>query len=375
MKVSFLCENVNKKISIVNHAVSNRSQLPVLLNFLFKAERGKLTISATDLEIGIEAVVPASIEEEGSITVPAKTFYDLLSSIDKGKVVLKTEGSNLLFEGNKIRTIFQTIKAEEFPKIYEEKGDEIGVFTNEILGKEIPGVVFSASQDSGRPALSGVLFGKTKNMPAGRQGKKGGFYMVATDGHRLSLKKSGGLDDEDEKFLIPSRALRELSLLKDGGNVSVRVSPKSNQVIFEQEDVIMVGRLIEAEFPNYQKIIPQDYSTKIIVDKKDLQSAVKTCAVFARETANIIKLSIQKNKIVVSASTPSVGETTIEVDAVVEGEENEIAFNVRYVLEFLSNTDGEKIIFEMTGPLNSGVFKIEGEPNYLHIIMPIRVQG
>ncbi len=375
MKVSFLCENVNKKISIVNHAVSSRSQLPVLLNFLFKAEKGKFTISATDLEIGIEAVIPASIEEEGSITVPAKTFYDLLSSIDKGKVVLKTEGSNLLFEGNKIKTVFQTIRADEFPKIYEEKGGEIGVFTNEVLEKEIPEVVFSASQDSGRPALSGVLFGKTKNLPAGRQGKKGGFYMVATDGYRLSFKKDTGGEENEEKFLMPSRILRELALLKDGGSVSVRVSSKSNQIIFEQEDVIMVGRLIEAEFPNYQKIIPQDYSTKVIVDKKDFQSAVKTSAVFARETANIIKLSIQKNKIIVSASAPSVGETTIEVDAVVEGEENEIAFNVRYVLEFLSNTDGEKIIFEMTGPLNSGVFKIEGEPNYLHIIMPIRVQG
>lgn len=368
MKVSFLCENVNKKISIVNHAVSGRSQLPVLLNFLFKAEKGKFSISATDLEIGIEAIIPASIEEEGSITVPAKTFYDLLSSIDKGKVVLRTEGSNLLFEGNKIKTVFQTIKSDEFPKIYEEKGEEIGVFTNEVLEKEIPEVVFSASQDSGRPALSGVLFGKTKN-------KKGGFYMVATDGYRLSFKKNSGGDDDGEKYLIPARVLRELALLKDGGNVSVRVSPKSNQVIFEQEDVIMVGRLIEAEFPNYQKIIPQDYSTKVIVDRKDFQSAVKTCAVFARETANIIKLSIQKNKIVVSASAPSVGETTTEVDASVEGEENEIAFNVRYVLEFLSNTDGEKIIFEMTGPLNSGVFKIEGEPSFLHIIMPIRVQN
>ncbi|MEK7559032.1 MAG: DNA polymerase III subunit beta [Patescibacteria group bacterium] len=368
MKVSFLCENVNKKISIVNHAVSSRSQLPILLNFLFKAEKGKFTISATDLEIGIEAEVPASIEEEGSVTVPAKTFYDLLSSVDKGKIVLKTEENNLIFEGDKIRTIFQTIKADEFPKIYEEKGEEIGIFTKEVLEKEIPEVVFSASQDTGRPALSGVLFGRGKS-------RKGDFYMVATDGYRLSFKKGGVGDGDEDKILVPSRILRELAMLKDGGDVSVRVSPKSNQIIFEQEDVIMVGRLIEAEFPNYQKIIPQDYSTKAVIDRKDFLSAVKTCAVFARETANIIKLSIGKNKIVVSASAPSVGETTIDVDATMEGEENEIAFNVRYVLEFLSNTDGEKIIFEMSGPLNSGVFKIEGEPNYLHIIMPIRIQG
>lgn len=367
MKVSFLCENVNKKLSTVSHAVSSRSQLPVLLNFLLKAEKGKLSISATDLEIGIEAIIPANIEEDGVMTVPAKTFYDLISNIEKGKVVIKTDAESLFFEGEKIKTTFQTIKADEFPKLYEEKGDMIGVLTQKTLQEDIARVVFSASQDTGRPALSGVLLGKSKD-------GKGGFYMVATDGYRLSLKKDGEADDAG-RLLIPARVIRELVALKDGGNISVYVSSKNNQVCFEQKDILVVGRLIEAEFPNYQKIIPQDYSTKITVDRKEFLSAVKTCAIFARETANIIKFTIEKNKISVSASAPSVGETVVDVDAKVEGEENEIAFNARYVLEFLSNTAGERINFEMTGPLNSGAFKVEGDSSYLHIIMPIRVQS
>ena len=144
--------------------------------------------------------------------------------------------------------------------------------------------------------------------------------------------------------------------------------------MIDQEDLVISGRLIEAEFPNYQKIIPTDFSSRIVMDKEEFLSAVKTCSIFARESANIIKFSLNKKKLVVSASAPSVGETTIDVEAVLEGEENEIAFNGRYVLEFLSNTQGEKIIIEMSGPLNPGVFKIEGDPDYLHIIMPIRVQ-
>src|SRR3989344_332062 len=369
MRVSFLCENVNKKIAIVNHAVSSRSQLPILLNFLFKAEKGKLTISATDLEIGTEAVLPANIEEEGQTTVPAKTFLDLLSNINKGKVLLYTEGSGLHFKTDKINTIFQTIEAGEFPKLYEGKGNRIGVLTGDVLGRDLPSVVFSASQDAGRPALSGVLIGKQKD------GK--GFFMVATDGYRLSLKKNKTSDSEstDGKFLIPARIIRELTLLREDGDVSIFISPKSNQVVFEQGDMVVVGRLIEAEFPNYQKIIPQDFSTKVIVDREELLSAVKTCSVFARETANIIKFSLEKKGLVVSANAPSVGETAVSVDASLEGEENEIAFNCRYVLDFLTNAQGEKIVFEMSCPLNPGVFKIEGDPSYLHIIMPIRVQS
>src|SRR3989344_4356223 len=130
MKVSFLSENINKKISFVNHAVSNRSQLPILLNFLLLAKKGKFFISATDLEIGIEVNVAANIEEEGGITVPAKTFYELLGSVSKGKITLYTKDNSLFFEADKIKTVFQTISQEEFPKIYDEKGEKMGTIDN-----------------------------------------------------------------------------------------------------------------------------------------------------------------------------------------------------------------------------------------------------
>ena len=147
--------------------------------------------------------------------------------------------------------------------------------------------------------------------------------------------------------------------------------------------------MIEAEFPNYEKIIPSDFSTQVVTDREEFQKAVKTCSIFARESANIIKLSLEKSlpasadaqasgrrgKIVISASAPSLGETSVEVEAVIEGEENEIAFNARYLLEFLGSVGSEKIIFEMTGPLSPGVFKLDDDKDFLHIIMPIRIQG
>lgn len=373
MRVSLLSENLQKKILFVNHAISARAQLPVLLNFLITATKGKLSISATDLEVGIIADVPAKIEKEGAITVPAKTFTELTGIVPLDKITLETSEEGLVLTGDKTTTVFQTTPAEEFPKLYEEKGKQILTLKKDTIAKDFSRVVFAASPDSERPALSGVLVKE----------EKGGFLLVATDGYRLSLKKHALKDVQKTKIedpisiLVPSRVIRELVQMEkdmDGGEVDVHVSAEKNQIIFSSPDITIIGRLIEAEFPNYEKIIPGDFSTKTVFQRDDLQKAIKAGYVFARQTAGIIKLSIKKNKIIVSANAPSVGKNTIEVDAKTLGEENDIAFNARYLLDFLSNTTSEETSFEMTGPLNPGVLKEEEDPSFLHLIMPIRVQ-
>ncbi|OGH10130.1 MAG: DNA polymerase III subunit beta [Candidatus Levybacteria bacterium RBG_16_35_6] len=368
MKAFFLTENLQKKLPYLGHAISPRSQLPILGNFLLETKKGKIKISATDLEIGIVSTLPASVEREGEVTVPARTFSDLLQSISEGKIEMGTKDSILNLKGSKIEANFQTMSSDDYPKIIEEKGEKIGEFNMESLIKEFQKVVFSASTDTGRANLSGVLIKK--------DGKS--FSLVATDGYRLSLKtkfsiKSGG--QAFDKILIPSRVIRELLAIKEEvENIEVFVSKKTNQIIFSLGDTTLVGRLIEAEYPAYEKIIPSDFSTKAEFIRQDLLDAVKICSVFARETANIIRFSLKKDKLVVSANTPSVGDDMAEVDAKITGEENEIAFNARYLLDILSCLDEEEMVFEMSGPLSPGVFKIKNDPTFLHLIMPIRVQ-
>ena len=373
MKVSLISDNLQKKILFVNHAISTRSQLPTLLNFLIEAKEGKLTISATDLEIGISIDIPAKTEKRGIVTVPAKTFVEIVGTISSGKINFETTKEGLILTGEKEKTVFQTMPAEDFPKLYENKGKEIMVLNGEVVGKDLSRVVFAASLDSERPALSGVLIKE----------EDGGFMLVATDGYRLSLKKNAlktakkTEPDETVSMLVPARVIKELiQMEKDGEDDDVKVyaSKEKNQIIFFQNDITLVGRLIEAEFPNYGKIIPTDFSTKTILERNDLLKAIRAGYVFARQTAGIIKLSIEKNKVLVSANAPSVGENLIEVEAKTTGEENEIAFNARYLLDFLSNSTSEEISFEMTGPLNPGVFKEVGDSSYMHLIMPIRVQ-
>ncbi len=371
LKATILTKNLKTALSFSTHAISSRSQLPILLNLLLEFKDSQMTVSATDLEVGIIVSVPAKVDEEGSITVPAKTFSDLLANIDQEKIELEEVEKTLKLKGSGVSASFPTLPAEEFPKLYEEKGEKIGEFSREEFDREVSRIVFSSSLDSGRPALSGLLVKK-------EDGEKG-LSIVATDGFRLSLSHNLSLEmkkGERESLIIPSRVIREVLAAKseEKSNVEIFTSSKSNQVIFEYGEFTIIGRLIEAEYPDYQKIIPDDFSTQATFDRLQAQNAVRACSVFAREAANIIRISILKNSIKFSASASSVGEDEIEIEAKVEGEENEIAFNARYLLELFSTIESEQMDFQMTGPLNAGVFKTPGDKNFLHLIMPIRIQ-
>lgn len=376
MKLHVLSENLQKKIPFLNHAVSSKSQLSILLHFLIEAKRGVLTISSTDLEIGIKTIIPANIEEEGSVVVSARKFSDLINSLPQEKITLQTTETVLEVKGYRTKSVFQTTTKEEFPALYEELGEELVRLKNEELSECITPVSFAASIDSTRPELSGVLVQKEKT----------GFLLVATDGYRLSIKHFAHIEKKDKKpeedeelsekpILVPARLFKEVLLMKEEGEVTIYVSYKNNQIAFSQGDTVLVGRLIEAEFPNYQKIIPSDFESNSDFDVEEMEKAVKICSVFARESANIIKLTLQENKIVVSANAPSVGENTVETETKLIGEENEIAFNGRYLLDMLANVKAEEMTLQMTGPFNPGLFKIKGDESYIHIIMPIRVQG
>jgi DNA polymerase III subunit beta len=368
MKVSFLSDKLQEKLLFLNHAVSNRGQLPILSCFLITAKQGKLTIKATDLEIGITSSITASIEEEGEVAVLAKNFTDLLTNLNNQKTTLTQEGETLLLKSDKVKASFQTMPKEEFPNLYEEKGEEVLTLKKEDVEKYFSRVVFAASTtETTKPALSGILIDEEKEK----------VLLVATDSYRLSLQKNVFKTTQGlrKPLVVPSRVIKELFLIKEVGDIKVHVSEKNNQVMFFQGETVLVGRLIESEYPEYQKIIPKEFNTKTEINKEELLKAIRIATVFARETANIIKLSIEKTKIIVSANSPSVGEDSVEIEAKTTGESNEIAFNAKYLLDVLSAINEEDVVFEMNGPLNSGVFKLKGDDSFLHLIMPIRVQG
>ncbi len=368
MKVTILTSNLQSKLSFVNHAISQKNQLPILLNVLLETTEEGIRIKATDLEIGIEVIVPGKVEEAGATTVPAKIFSELLSSISDDSITLETKKETLEIVSKRTKSVLQTIDGAEFPKLYDKKGEMIAVLQEKDIQKDLSLVVFSASQDIARPALSGVLVKKERE----------GFLLVATDGYRLSLKHyktQSEYNEESTSFIVPARVFRELmSLKEEKQEISMYISQESSQILFEQGNTILMGRLIEAEFPNFEKRIPHDFSVSITFDREELFKAVKICSIFAKDAANIIKLSFKKDHITVSSQSSSVGENSVDVESILTGEDNEIAFNSRYLLDVLGNVEDKQMVFEMTGPLNPGVFKLQGNVSFLHLIMPIRVQ-
>lgn len=371
MKVHVSVLDLQKKLPFVSHAISSRSQLPILLHLLLETRDNKLFISATDLEIGIEVNVAATIEDPGGIAVPAKLFIDLINSLPTDNLILETGTNDLLVSTKKTRSSIQILSKDEFPVLYDELGSHITRINQDIFKKNLSRVVFSATTDTTRPSLSGVMMRKTDK----------GFDLVATDGYRLSYQKEvAGLHQEgtealEKQLIIPSRVIRDALILKTDEETDIYLAKRNNQILFAQQETVLIGRLIEAEFPPFEKIIPASFSTKVYFDREELWKAVKACAIFARDAGNIIKFVFFQDKIIVSAHTPSVGDNTVEVEAKLEGEEKEIAFNAKYLLDLFSILDEDALSFEMTGPLNPGVFRIENDPTFLHLIMPIRTES
>lgn len=374
MKLSILQENLNKGLSIVSRSVATRAQLPVLSNVLLSTDKGRLKLSATNLETGINYWIGAKIEKEGTLSIPAKVLTEFVSSLAPGKVAMEAQESSLKIASGSHQASFVGMAASEFPTIPSLKGKPKMSFDFKALSLAISQVAFAAAQDEGNPVLAGVLL----------VARGGSLTLVATDGYRLSLKKikeGKGLAETKEfkkGLIIPSRTLIELGRVVNEGEqekpLGLSITPESSQVIFITPDGEVVSRLIEGKFPNFEKIIPEGGKTKAIIETEALTRAVKIASIFARESANIIRLEMGGSNLTISANTAQVGENKSQIEAKIEGGSNKIAFNSRYLLDFLNSVNSELIELGITGPLNPGVFSPSGDKSYTHIIMPVRVQ-
>ena len=245
MKFDLLTSNLQQKLAFLNRAISSKNQLPILQNILIETQEKSIKLSSTDLEIGIEETCPATIEDPGKTTIPARLFSELISSLSDESLTMHLQGNKLEVSTIRTKSVFQTVSSDEFPRLYEVKGEKLATLSGKDIKKEFSSVIFSASQDTTRPALSGVLVRKEAQ----------GFLLVATDGYRLSLrhyKVSESATEMSASFIIPARVFRELLAIKEeNAEISMYVSKEQNQVLFEQGETVLIGRLIEAEFPNY----------------------------------------------------------------------------------------------------------------------------
>jgi DNA polymerase-3 subunit beta len=336
--------------------------LPILSNILIEAEKNKVTLTSTDLDIGISSVFETDIEEEGAITIPAKRFSDIIKELPDEDIFISTMKNNsMIIKCSKCFFKIMGLPKEEFPKLPEFKNEPSIIIKQSVLKNMISMTYFSMSQDDTRYVLNGSLFLFN--------GKK--FTIVTTDGKRLSLvKKDIEKDGLDKAVIVPSKTIYELNrILCDDGDVKIIFS--ENQAKFDLNNITIISRLIEGDFPNYEQVVPKEQQEKIIIQRSQFLDGIRRAALLTTQDSQSVKFEILKNKIVVSKSSPNIGEVREEMDAIYNGHEITVGFNPNYIMDVLKVVPQDEIALEVFGPDKPAVIRIENW--FLYLALPMQL--
>ena len=367
--MNFTCSKrvFHEALQSVSRAVATRSTLPILGNVLLEARDGQLKLVTTDLEIGMTCVVPLDGGEDGAVTVPERIIQDVVSNLasDAALAISADERSLLTVSAGKSQYTIHGLPAEEFPALPEVASDTTITFPAQAIRDLVRKTLFAASTDEGRVILTGCLLtwdGETA-------------MMVATDTHRLALKKVAvsGQFTRPISVIIPSRALQELLRLLGSSDETVEVAVAESQIRFNTGRVQLVSRLIEGQFPAFERVVPQETHKRMVANRQEFYEAVRRASIVARAESNKLILKSEDSTLIISAKTGEVGEAREEFTINLEGEPLEIAFNAEYLQDVLGVLDTETVEIGLTGPLNPGLMKAEGEPDYLYVVMPMQM--
>ncbi len=376
MKVSCLQENLAKGLNIVSRAVAPRTAtLPVLTHVLLATDNGRLKLAATNLELGVSCWIGAKVESDGAITVPARTFGDLVNLLASERVELdvNVRTQTMRVQSGKTDANIKGLDAAEFPIIPGFNPAGALFVEPAVLKKMISQVVFAASTDESRPAMTGVLTrfeGDT-------------ITMAAVDGFRLSVRK-GKLKEavgETKTILIPAKAIAEVGRLisEQEEPIAISVTPTHGQVLFNLSNVTVVAQLIDQKFPSYEHIIPKKHETRTIVSTADMLKACKQASIFARESLDTVRLNIKPGedvdpgRIAIAARADETGDNQSDLEASVHGAGIELGFNVKYLIDVLSAVDTPQVAIESTQPRSACIVKPVGDDEFLHVLMPINL--
>ncbi len=369
MKLQILQENLERAINITSRFASVKAQLPILGNILISTDKSKIFVSSTNLEISASVQVGAKIEEEGEISIPSKVISELISNLPKETINLESNKEQLKVKTSGFSSTILGMNSSDFPKIPNSINEaESLTLPKKEFSRALSQVVFATSLDDTRPILTGVLFVISE----------GSLVLVATDGFRLSQKKISlkSKSKSSKKIVIPKNVLNEISRLgEEDENILFDSQEEDKQVIFGNNNVVLTSRLLEGEYPDFEKIIPKSSVLKVLIDKEELLRAVKLASIFAREAANVVKFKILKDGIVVTAESGQSGNQETKVDAKVDGLSGdfEISFNYRFVEDFLHSVIGEEVKMDFSTTMAAGVFTDSTDSSYLHLIMPVKV--
>ena len=365
MEITTTKEELSNGIQIVQNAVSQKSSLPILSNVLMETEKNTLKLTATDLDIGICATIPVKVVKEGAITIPAKKFFDIVKALpEESEISLAMKKNNFInIKSGKSQFKIIGLPKEEFPQLPEFKDKDSIILNKEQLREMFNLTDFAVSKDDTRYVLNGTLFKIKGDI----------ITIIATDGRRLAVvsKKLPKKTLVDREVIIPTKTTQEVKrMLQDDGDVILKFS--DNQVLFSFEGSFILSRLIEGEYPNYKKVIPEKSGKIATIPREEFLSATKRASIFTDQDSMAIKLSIKKKKMTISKNTPYLGEAKEEIDIQFSGDDEvDIGFNPRYLIDVLKSLPGEEILFEVNDSNKPGVVR-KGE-EYTYVVLPMQL--
>lgn len=365
MEIVVQKEELIKRIALgVNIAANKPSTLPILNNLLLETQKdGKLRVAATDMEVGISTLLPVEIKQAGSITVPARKFYDIIKELPGGEVgITITKNNTVNIKAGKSYFKIMGLDKEDFPKLPESQTEKTIEIEQKLLKESLSLTSFAISHDETRYVLNGVLISL----------HDGVMSFVATDGRRLAFYKKEIKKKEAQKLnmIVPAKTIHELLKVLDWEGV-VEISQVQNKVLFIFKDTCLSSSLIEGNFPNYEQVIPKDEKTLSTVNREEFLQAVRRASLLTSPEAPALKFDFVKNKVFVSAKSPNMGEAKEELPAEFKGQEITIGFNPGYFMDVLKNLGDETINISLTEPDKPGLVK--GREGYLYVIMPMQL--
>ena len=376
MRLSCLQENLSRGLTVVGRAVAARTTLPITQNVLGSTDQSRLKLVATNTEISITTWIGAQIEEEGSLTLPARLLTELVNSLPSERIDIATtpQENGVSITCARFDANMNGIDAEEFPPIPTvESGMGVRI-DPKILTDAINHVAFAAATEDSRPVLTGIKIEITDDK----------FTFAAADGFRLAVYEGKLLEapPEGASFIVPARALQEVNRLIGGQHdpVELMVTATQSAALFKLENIELVTQLLQGAFPNYSQLIPQSYDTRALVNLQDFARATKSASIFARDGSGIVRIIVsggidgEPGNITVASKAEELGDNEGKIDAQVDGEEAKIAFNSKYLSEVLDILGDNEVALETTSPSSPGVIRPIDTDNYVHVVMPMFVQ-
>lgn len=377
MELTILQKNLHQGLTTVGHIAGKNTNMPILNNILINAKEGLITLAATNLEIGLTKQVRGKTNKNGEITVDAKVFSDYVALLPNEKIDIKLNKQNLEISCQKYKTTIKGQDSQDFPVIPQiEKKVGINLSLNE-LKTALTQILFAINPTDSRLELTGVLFDinqKTVN-------------LVATDSFRLAKREVafqlelGEIEQTGLKIIVPLKTMQELARiinstsdsLSEGGD-QIKMFIADNQVLFVYQEVEMVSRLIEGHYPDYVQVMPINFKTETVIDRNELSRIIKMASIFSSNSTNAIDLLIDsgQQKIIVEAVAGQVGSHQAELSAKIDGQNNSIRLNYRYLLECLNVLPSSQISLKLVDDVAACQVGLPGSDEYQYIIVPLR---